>query len=216
VQSDAPGCLVIPALIIVVPVRLLWEVLSAIGRFTRAYVLRPLGRLVHAALLRPLWWILRRPVWWVLRVLVLAPLRWVTQRLLVPLGRMILRHVLRPAWIALVRVVAVIRIPFVFAARWIGRGLAVLWRGVWPLLAAFGRFFASTWHLAGVVLFTLLIRPVRLMWRVLVRPVLGALRRAWQMTVRPAARWLRTQVWEPVLAAGRSVSRALGLDARRH
>jgi hypothetical protein len=198
---------VIPALIIVVPVRLLWELLSAIGRFTGAYVLRPIGRLLYTLLVRPLRW--------TLRVFVLLPLRWVAERLLVPLGRLILRYVLRPAGIALAWVVAIAWIPVAFAARWAGRGLAVLWRGLWPLLAAFGRFLARTWHLAGLVLFHLLVRPARLLWRVLVRPVLGAIRWAWQVTVRPAARWLRVHVWEPARAAGRSVTRALGLDARR-
>jgi hypothetical protein len=206
---------VIPALIIVVPVRLLWEVLSAIGRFTRAYVLRPLGRLMYAVLVWPLLWLLRYPLWWVLRVLVLLPLRWVAERLVVPVGRLIFRYVLWPAWIALAWVVAVLWIPVAYVARWIGRGFAALWRGLWPLLAAFARFLAWTWHLAGVVLFYLLIWPLRLLWCVLVRPVLGALRRAWQMTVCPAGRWLRKHVWEPSRAAGRSVSRALGLDARR-
>ena len=106
-------------------------------------------------------------------------------------------------------------IPVAYAGRWIGRGLAAFWRGLWPLLVAFGRFLAWTWHLAGVVLFYLLIWPLRLLWRAVVRPVLGALRWAWRMTVNPVARWLRTHVWEPARAAGRSVTRALGLDARR-
>lgn len=213
----------IPALIIVVPIRLLWELLSAIGRFTRAYVLRPLGLLAYAVLVRPLvwlvrrplWWLIRHPLWWVLRVLILQPSRWVVERLVVPLGRMILRYVLRPAWIAFAWVVTILWIPVAFAARWIGRGLAALWRVLWPLLAAFGRVLAWTWHLAGVVLFYLLIWPLRIVWRGVVRPVLGALRWAWRLTVSPAARWLRRHVWEPARAAGRSVSRALGLDARR-
>jgi hypothetical protein len=131
------------------------------------------------------------------------------------LGRLIFRYVLRPAGIALAWVVAIAFVPVAFVARWIGRGLAALWRGLWPLLAAFGRFLAWTWHLAGLVLFHLLVRPARLLWRVLVRPVLRAVRWAWQVTVRPAARWLRVHVWEPARAAGRSVTRALGLDARR-
>jgi hypothetical protein len=198
---------VIPALIIVVPVRLLWELLSAIARFTGAYVLRPLGWLLYIVLVRP--------VRWTLRVFVVLPLRWVAERVFVPLGRLIFRYVLRPAGIALAWVLAIAFVPVAFVARWIGRGLAVLWRGLWPLLAAFGRFLAWTWHQAGLVLFHLLVRPARLLWRVLVRPVLRAVRRAWQVTVRPAARWLRVHVWEPARAAGRSVTRALGLDARR-
>lgn len=197
----------IPALIVVVPVRLLWELLSAVARFTGSYVLRPVGWLLHTLLVRPLRW--------TLRVFVLLPLRWVGERLLVPLGRLVLRYALRPLGIALAWVLSIALIPVVFAARWVGRGLAALWRALWPLLAVLGRFLAWTWHLAGLVLFHLLVRPVRFLWRVLVRPVLGALRAAWRVTVRPAARWLRVHVWEPTRAAGRSVTRALGLDAGR-
>ena len=135
----------IPALIIVVPVRLLWELLSVIARLVGAYVLRPIGWLLYTLLVRPLRW--------TLRVFVLLPLRWVGERLLVPLGRLVLRYVLRPVGIALAWAVSIALIPVVFAARWIGRGLAALWRALWPLLAAFGRFLAWTWHLAGLVLF---------------------------------------------------------------
>lgn len=197
----------IPVLIIVVPIRLLWELLSAIARFTGAYVLRPIGRLLYTLLVRPLRW--------TLRVFVLAPLRWVAVRLLMPLGRLVLRYLLRPVGIALAWVVSIALIPVAFAARWLGRGLVALWQALWPLLAAVGRFLAWSWHQAGLVLFHLLVRPVRFLWRVLVRPVLGALAWAWRVTVRPAARWLRVHVWEPARAAGRSVTRALGLDARR-
>jgi hypothetical protein len=198
---------VIPALIVVVPVRLVWELLSAVARFVRAYVLRPVGWLLFTLLVRPLRW--------TLRVFVLLPLRWVAERLLVPVGRLIARYVLRPVGIALAWALSIALIPVVFAGRWIGRGLAALWRALWPLLTAVGRLLAWTWHLAGVVLFHLLVRPVRYLWRLLVRPVLGALAWAWRVSVRPAARWLRGHVWEPARAAGRSVTRALGLDARR-
>ena len=73
----------IPALIIVVPIRLLWELLSATGRLVRAYVLRPLGRLAYAVLVWSPVWLVRHPLWWMLRVLVLQPLRWVGGRLVV-------------------------------------------------------------------------------------------------------------------------------------
>jgi hypothetical protein len=232
VENDAPGCLTIPLLIIVVPIRLLWEVLSALGRFVQAYVLRPIGWLIYNGLIRPLGWVLRvlvlEPLWWVLRVLVLGPLwwllrvfvllpaRWVWQRILVPLGPMLLRYVLKPLWTVLAWFVRVASFPFVYLARWLVRGLVALWRAVlWPLLAAFGRLVAATWRLAGVVLFHLLVRPVRFLWRVLVRPVLRAVAYVWRVTVVRAARWTRAYVWEPARAAGRSVSRALGLDSRR-
>jgi hypothetical protein len=232
VENDAPGCLTIPLLIIVVPIRLLWEVLSALGRFVQAYVMRPIGWLLYNGLVRPLWWVLRvlvlrplwwvllvlvlRPLWWVLRVLVFRPARWVWQRILVPLGRMFLRYVLKPLWTALAWVAAMVLVPFTYLARWLVRGLVAFWRAVlWPVLAAFGRLIAQTWRLAGLVLFHLLVRPVRFLWRTLVRPVLRAIAYGWRATVVPAARWARAAVWEPARAAGRSVSRALGLDSRR-
>jgi hypothetical protein len=218
VDNDPPGCLTIPLLIIVVPIRLLWELLSALGGFVRAYVLRPIGRLLHNALVRPLAWVLGelvlRPLRWVLRVLVVGPLRWVVLAILAPVGRVILRYVLRPVGQGVVLIVAIILIPVVYVAEWVGKGIAALWRGaLWPLLAAFGRLVAHTWRLAGLILFHLLVRPARLLWRVLFKPVLRAVRWAWRATVVPVARWLRGSVWEPARAAGRSVSRALGLRA---
>jgi hypothetical protein len=219
-------------LIVVVPVRLVWEVLSATGGFLRAYVVRPVGRLLYHGLvrpprwallvlvLRPLWWALRYlvafPLWWALRTLLLLPARWVFERILVPLARAIARYVLRPLWAGLMRIASVVAIPVAWAARHIARGLAALWRVVlWPLLAASGRLVAYTWRLAGLVLFHLLLRPVRFLWRVLVRPLLRAVAWAWRVTVVWAARWTRAHVWEPARAAARSVSRALGLAARR-
>jgi hypothetical protein len=218
VDNDPPGCLTIPLLVIVVPIRLLWELLSALGRVVRAYVLRPIGWLLHNVLVRPLAWVLGelvlRPLRWVLRVLVLRPLRWVVLAIVAPVGRVLLRHVLRPVGRGVVVVLAILLIPVVYAAEWLGRGIAALWRvALWPLLAAFGRLLARTWWLAGLILFHLLVRPARLLWRVLFRPVLRAVRWAWRATVVPAARWLRGNVWEPARAAGRSVSRALGLRA---
>ena len=244
VENDPPGCLAIPLLIIVVPIRLLWEVLSALGRFVQAYVMRPIRWLLYNGLVRPLWWVLRvlvlqplwwvlrvlvlqplwwvlrvlilRPLWWVLRVFVLLPARWIWQRILVPLGQMFLRYVLKPLWTALVWVLTMVLVPFVHLARWLVWGLVALWRAVlWPVLAAFGRLIAQTWRLAGLVLFHLLVRPVRFLWRALVMPVLRAIAYVWRVTVVRAARWARVHVWEPARAAGRSVSSALGLDSRR-
>jgi hypothetical protein len=209
VENKPPGCVTIPLLIVVLPVRLAWEALGALGRLVGAYVLRPLGLLLHHALLRPLAWILRVLVWyplrWTLRVLVVTPAR----RILLPLGRALLTYVVVPlltgvAWLA------------ALVARPVGRALAALWRVVlWPVLAASGRLVAYAWRLAGVVLHVLLVRPVVFLWRVLFRPVIRAVGWVWRATAVPAARWFRDHVWEPARAAGRSLSRALGLDAWR-
>jgi hypothetical protein len=214
VNDEAPGCVTIPVLIVVVPLRLLWEVLVVLGRFVAAYLLRPLGWLISTVLLRPLGW--------AFRVLVIVPLRWLAVTVLLPVGRFVARYVLRPVVIAIARVLDWILTPLYFAGRWIGRGLAVLWRNVFrPMLAALGRgllalsrVLVRAWRLAGLVLYHVLVRPVAWLWRALVRPVLHAVRRAWRFAVSPVLRWLRTRVWEPARAVARSVSRALGVDSR--
>jgi hypothetical protein len=228
VNSEAPGCLVIPALIVVVPLRLLWEVLSAIGRFAGAYLLRPLGWLLYHGVVRPLGWLLYhgvvrplgwllyhgvvRPLGWLLRVLVLIPLRWIGATIIVPFGRLILRYLLRPVWLALAWMGVLLLTPFLYVAGWIGRGLAALWRLLRPVLVATARFIAHAWRLAGVVLFHVLVRPAVWIWQNVVMPVLRGLRWTWRAVVVPLARWLRTHVGEPVRAAARSVFKALGLD----
>jgi hypothetical protein len=214
----------IPLLVVVVPVRLVWEAFSAAGRLVRAYVARPIGWLLYHALVRPLRWLLLvlvlRPLWWALLTFVLPPARWVFERILVPLARGIAQYVLRPLLAGLAWLVSAIAVPVAWLARQVGRALAAVWRVVvvtvlWPVLRAVGRLLAHTWRLAGVVLFHLLVRPVRFLWRVLVRPVLHAVAWTWRVTVVRAARWTRVHVWEPARASARSISRALGLTAMR-
>ncbi|MCO5974726.1 hypothetical protein [Actinoallomurus soli] len=206
-MNEAPGCLTVPAMIIVVPIRLLWELVALIGRLVGRYVLRPIGWLLYQCLIRP--------VAWLLRVLVIIPLRWVAEEVLAPLVRAVYRHLLRPIGRALAWCLTIVLLPFAYAAHWIGRGLAALWRAAWPLLAALGRGIAFLWRLAGIVLFHLLVRPVRWFWRTFLRPVLRALAWAWRVTVLTPARWVRVNVLKPAGAAVRSVFRALGLDTRR-
>ncbi len=242
--QEPPGCVAIPVLIVVVPLRILWEVLCAAGRFAAAYVLRPIALALYHALLRPLAWllyrlwkgtswvsrVLARALWWLLKVFVLIPLWWVTKMILVPVARFLWWYLLRPlgrGLMALGRLLA----PVLAA---IGRAIAYCWRlaglvlfnlfvrpVVWtwrtlvrPVLAATGRVIAYCWRLAGTLLFHVLVRPVRWGWRTLVMPVLRTAAAAWRATVVPAARWFRSRVWEPARAAARSVSRALGLDTR--
>lgn len=205
--NEGPGCLTVPALIIVVPIRLLWELLALIGRAVGRYVLRPIGWLVYQVLLRPLGWLIR--------VLIVIPLRWVAEAIIAPLGRAIYRYLLRPLGRGLAWCLAILLMPFAYAAHWIGRALVALWRAVRPVLAAIGRGIAYVWRLAGIVLFHILVRPVRWVWRTFVRPVLRALAWAWRVTVLTAARWVRVNVLKPAGAAVRSAFRALGLDTRR-
>jgi hypothetical protein len=244
-ENEPPGCLVIPALIVVVPIRLLWELLGLIKAAVVGYVLRPLGWLVYQGLVRPVAWVSRllwgllglvgravvgyvlrpvgwlvyqglvRPVAWFFRVPLVGLLRWVGEAILAPLGRILYHYLLRPLGRGLAWCVSTLFLFLAYAAEGIVRGLAVLWRVGWPLSAALGRGIAYAWRLAGIVLFHFLVRPVRWVWRTLVRPVLRGLSRAWHVTVLTPARWARVNVLKPSGAAVRSVFRALGLDTRR-
>lgn len=205
--NEAPGCLIVPALIVVVPLRLLWELLALIKRAVRDRILRPIGWLLYQGVVRP--------VGWLVRVLIVIPLRWIGRVILASLARAVQRYLLRPIGWLLGWCVALILLPFVYAGQWIGRGLLALWRVVWPLFAALGRAIVYLWGLAGIVLFHLLVRPARWLCRTLVRPVLIALARAWRVAVQAPARWLRVNIGKPVEAAVRSVFRGLGLDTRR-
>lgn len=223
-DDTPPGCVAIPLLVVVVPVRLVWEAFSAAGRLVRAYVVRPIGWLLHHVLVRPLRWLLLvlvlRPLWWMLLTFVLLPARWMFERILVPAARMIAEYVLRPLLAGLAWLVSAIAVPVAWLARQVGRALTAVRRVVvgmvlWPILRAVGRLLAHAWRLAGVVLFHLLVRPARFLWRVLVRPPLRAVAWTWRVTVVRAARWTRVHLWEPARASARSISRALGLAARR-
>jgi hypothetical protein len=234
-EQKPPGCIAVPVLIVVVPLRLLWELLRAVGRFTGAYVLRPIAIALYHVLLRPLAWLLKtlwqlfralmqgvawlfrtlgRPLWWLLRVLVLIPLVWSAEEVLAPVAEFVWSYVLRPFGIALGWTLRMLVTPFVYAVRWLALGLAALWRLLVPALVVIGRGIAYCWHLAGLVLFHVFVRPAVWTWRTLVMPVLRAVAAAWRATVVPAARWFGSHVWEPARAAARSVSRALGLDTR--
>jgi hypothetical protein len=94
VNDDAPGCLTIPVLVVVVPLRLLWELLALIGRLLDACVLRPIRWVLHNAVVRPLRWLLinlvLRPAAWLLRLLIVQPLRWLARTVLAPIGRLLL------------------------------------------------------------------------------------------------------------------------------
>ncbi|MFE1175909.1 hypothetical protein ACFW5B_26505, partial [Streptomyces sp. NPDC058773] len=73
----------IVVLVLVVPVRLVWDALAALGRALHRTVLRPFGRglawLWHTLVVLP--------VAWAWRTLVVAPLRFLRQYVLTPLGR---------------------------------------------------------------------------------------------------------------------------------
>ena len=82
------------ALLIVLPLRLLWELIAAFGRILHAYLLTPLGWLFTRLVVEPVRWVWARLVvaplvlvWrglvWAFLRLVVEPVRWVWARLVV-------------------------------------------------------------------------------------------------------------------------------------
>jgi hypothetical protein len=183
-RREPEGCLVaairlpvrIAVLVVVVPVRMVWDVLALCARTLHRTVLRPLGRYL---LVIPLTWLWRsvltplgRGAAWLFRHLVVVPVVWLVRYLVVaPAVR---------AWQYLVVV------PAVWLWRWVlvpvGRGLAWL-----------GRFLATY----------LLVVPGRWLWRWLLVPAGRGI--AWlvrYLVVVPAV-WLWQWVVVPV---GRGVA----------
>ncbi|MFF8956017.1 hypothetical protein [Streptomyces sp. NPDC014894] len=202
----------VAVLLVVVPVRMVWELLVPLGRAAR-----PLGRAIGGALrfvvklvtvwpwrylVVPVWTfgIVRPAVWLhehVLRYAVLVPLRWLLERVLVPAAR--------GAFTLLVRMV-------------VGVGRALGWTFahlVWgPLCWVIGHVIAP---------------PLGLLWRYVLRPVareiVAALGLAWRITGRAAraigavlapvllpplwwlGRLVRDRLWAPARAAARSALR---------
>ncbi|MET8264869.1 hypothetical protein ACPXB5_03945 [Micromonospora arida] len=216
------------ALVVVLPVRLLWELIVAAGRLLHRYLLRPVGRFLSRWLLAPLAWLLHRLVWlplvwcarhllwlplvWVTRHLLWLPLVWVVRTVIWPALVWLTRHGLRPALVVLGRVLVwLARYLVLLPLRWLGTVLTPVGRLV---VAA----VVGAWRTAGRVLrllHRLLLRPllsgVRWVWSVTVVPVARGLRAVWRATVAPAARWARRSVLDPVRLAVREVLNALGL-----
>lgn len=231
--APAEGCLVtavrlpvrIVALVVVVPVRLLWDALVALGRLLRDWVLRPAGRALlwvgRALFVWPwvaLWRYVVVPVGralgWLAYVLLVVPAVWVYQYVLAPLGRVLLvvpavwlyRYVLAPVgygigvalyWTARVLLV----LPALVLWRWVlapaGRVLAVIGREVWDALKHAWRIAGYVSRAVGRFLGTLF------RW-ILVEPV----RWTYRTVLTPLGHVVRDLVWRPAAAAARAVGHA--------
>lgn len=208
---QAEGCLAVAiripvrivVLVLVVPVRLVWDALAVCGRFVHRTVLRPVGRaigtvltwLFKAVFVWPwvgLWRYVLVPVGkglaWLARVLVVVPAAWLYARVLTPIGHGI-------AWLG--------RVLLVIPARWlyarvltpIGHGLAWLARRLGAGAAAAGRGIGAVlvWLFKAVFVW-----PWVGLWRYVVVPVGVVL--AWlvrTLVVVPAV-WLYRSVLTPV------------------
>ncbi|GAA2257421.1 hypothetical protein GCM10010145_27160 [Streptomyces ruber] len=238
--APAEGCLVtavrlpvrIVALVVVVPVRLVWDALVAIGRVLRDWVLRPLGRALlwvgKALFVWPwvaLWRYVVVPVGkalgWLGHVLLVVPAGWVYRYVLTPVGRGL-------AWLGRVLVV----VPagwlyrYVLAPVGYGIGVALYWTArvllVLPALALWrwvlvpvGRVLAvigrevwdalkHAWRIAGYVS-RAVGRLLGTLFRwILVEPV----RWTYRTVLTPVGHVVRDVVWRPAAAAARAVGRA--------
>ncbi|MFF5924872.1 hypothetical protein [Streptomyces hydrogenans] len=197
-NTENPGCLTgaarAVALVVVLPVRLLWDALVWCGRQLWRWILAPVGRalgwLVHHLLVIPLRWLwewvlvpVAKAVWWVVDLLVVTPLRWLWEWALVPVGKAVW-------WVVDLLVVT---------------PLTWLWRYVLdPVLRVVGAALAWAWRVAGEIS-RAVGRALRwVLWHAIGRPL------AWvyRVIMTPVGRWLRRYVWEPVATVARAVRAA--------
>ncbi|MFD4571191.1 hypothetical protein ACFWNK_14380 [Streptomyces sp. NPDC058417] len=210
------GCLVGAArlvlrgvvVVVVVPVRMVWDALVVVGRSVGAWVLRPLGRallwllrVLVAVPLELLWRYvvvpLARVLGWLLRYLVLVPARWLYAYVLAPLGRGL-------AWL-LAPVGRVLLVVLAEVADALGYG----WRIAGRVSRAVGRLLGTLfrWTVAD---------PARWVHRTVLTPVGHVLR---DLVLRPVGRIARRALdtaREAVRQARSDVRRALsGAPGRR-
>ncbi|MDH6125167.1 hypothetical protein [Kitasatospora sp. GP82] len=204
-MGDRPtGCLTgvarAVALVVVVPLRFLWEILAAVGR--------AVGMVLYAVFVWPLEMVWRYVLAPVGRVLIVAPVVWLWRNVLAPVGRWLGEWVL---------------VPLLRGFVWVVQYLVVVpLQGLWRYLVvvplrALWRYVLTPAGLAVLWLFRYLVAiPAVWLWRVLLCPVLRELGRAvvwaWRvagrvwgfLVVRPC-RWVRREVWWPVKAEVRRV-----------
>ncbi|MEH1012955.1 hypothetical protein V6U90_07555 [Micromonospora sp. CPCC 206060] len=196
------------ALLVVVPLRLIWEAVVAVGGFVYRYLLAPVGRFLYRYLLRPIGWLLHRVVWlpltWLFRYLIWVPLVWLLRYLVwIPLT-WVVRYLI---WVPLDWLARLLAPAGPVLARW----LDALWRVLADAVGYAWR--AAGWLLRGIYL--VLFRPIGLVlawtWRHTVVPVARGVRAVWRATVVPVARWVNRAVLGPVRAVTREILAALGL-----
>lgn len=232
----------IVVLVLVVPVRLVWDVLTAVVRAVHRAALRPLGRglgrLWHTLVVRPLAW-----AW---RTLVVAPAAWLWRWVLAPAGRGIGAVV---GWLVRWLVLVPARWLHTYVLSPLGRGTAWLVRGVGAVLGGLVRWTVivpavALWRyvlgpagrlLAAVV--TVLVRETgaalghcwraagilsralgRFLGAVLRWTVVEPVRRVYRSVLTPVGHVIRDGLWRPVrqaLRTARETVRQTGREIRR-
>ncbi|MEU1074781.1 MULTISPECIES: hypothetical protein [unclassified Streptomyces] len=149
----------IVVLVLVVPVRLLWDAVAATGRAVHRTVLRPVGRalawLGRTLVVVPLTYTLRAlgravrvlvltPLGWLWRYGVAVPAVWLHRHLLAPLGRGIARvgrgagRAVAAVWTGLMWVLSGVWAGLVWVLSGVWAGAARLGSGVWAAVAWLG------------------------------------------------------------------------------
>lgn len=229
------------AVVLLVPVRLVWEGLKLCGRaivaagvFVRDKVLVPVRRFVWYWLVRPLWlflkdgvwgWVIQHVLWgmvltplgafvlaWVLRPLRYAVEQWLWRGAIRPVLVLVWRWVLRPVLYAIAAtgdwlwqwLLRPVLHAIAVAGRWLWE-----WCVLWPLrmvqrwiLRPCGILLASLaeygWRGATAVVRVLVVTPCVFVYRYALRPVLHALAVAGEVVVvRPIA-WVHRRVVVPM------------------
>ncbi|MFE5185505.1 hypothetical protein [Streptomyces sp. NPDC056628] len=229
-RRQPEGCLVVAiripvrivVLLLVVPVRMVWDALVAGGRFLRDVVLRPLGRALFVwpfvALWRYLLVPLGRGLAWLGNVLLVVPLVWLYRYVLTPLGHAC-------AWVGrgigagLTWLHARVLTPVGRAVMWVLRGigaiLAATGLGVLAALAWLGRYLLVV---PAVWLYTWILAPVgrAIAWTVRIAVTGVGTSLYWTLRVLlvlPAVglyRWVLAPVGRVLAVIGREVRDALG------
>jgi hypothetical protein len=215
-EYEAPAWITWPirivAVIVVVPLRLAYEALSAVGRFLGHWVFRPIGWLLEHAVGRPLAWlwrtVLEPAIVFLLRYLVWIPLTFVLRYLLwIPVSWFVVNVLWRPlVWFA--RTVLRPPLAWLWARRraighflyrfllWpIGR---LLYYGLVVPLTFLGKLIAYGWRGAGYVL--------RLLYRYGLRPLGLAVAWTWRHTAVPVGRAIAWAWAHSAVPLGRGIA----------
>lgn len=223
----AEGCLVtairlplrIVMVVVVVPLRLVWDALAAVGRFVGRWLLLPLARAIgwvlYGLLVWPLLMLWRyvlapigRGLAWLGRVLLVVPAVWLYVHVLAPVGRALRDYVLAPlgrglAWLVRVLVVVPLVALWTYVLAPVGRALGVVLREIWHALCFAWRIAGYVSRAVGRALRWLIVDPLRWVYRTVLTPVGHVVR---DYVLRPVGR---------VAASVRAAARQARADVRR-